>query len=149
MSVESIASRTSPYSAQGPSAPRPGRQEMKAIRDALAASDLGQAQKAFGDLQQLMQSVSPVGTTDGSATARPNNAFTDGLKALGEALQSGNLEAAQAAFGKFRHMLHPGHRGSPGLPPSDGTPQPVTPGGSVDADGDNDGSRPGGIDVVA
>jgi hypothetical protein len=149
MSVESISTRTSPYPAPSPGAPRPGRQEMKAIRDALAAGDLGQAQKAFGDLQQLTQSVSPVGTTDGSATARPNNSFVDALKSLGEALQSGNLETAQVAFGKFRHMLNPGHRGTPVLPPSDGTPQPV-PGGSVDADGDNDGSRrAGGLNVVA
>lgn len=99
--------------------------DFSALAKALQSGDLSAAQTAFAKLQQDTQSVqghhhhhhhkasastqSTASTTSsssvGSTAGSGQNQFATDFSALGQALQSGNLSQAQAAFAKLQQDM--------------------------------------------
>lgn len=89
------------------------RSAFSQLSQSLASGNLSTAQSAYNTLQGLLpatQSSAGTGSNDGSSTGNGNN-FQQQFSALGQALQSGNLAAAQQAFG----ALQPSQNGSGGV----------------------------------
>jgi ribosomal protein S20 len=100
--------------------------DFNALSQALQSGDLAKARDAFAKLQQDIQSVqghhhrhhhhkasastqSTASTTSsssvGSTAGSGQNQFATDFSALGQALQSGNLSQAQAAFAKLQQDM--------------------------------------------
>ena len=84
--------------------------DFQALGQAIKSGNLSDVKAAFSKLQQDMQSVQghhhrhhhkPSASTQGSN----QNKFATDFQALGQALQSGDLSAAQAAFAKLQQDM--------------------------------------------
>jgi len=79
-------------------------QTLNTLGQALQSGNLAAAQQAFANLPPNMVGPSAVGhhhhhhAHGTSGSGQQNNAFSQALSQLGQALQSGNLSAAQQAF---------------------------------------------------
>ncbi len=74
------------------------RQDFKDLASALQSGDLSGAQKAFAAMQQSQPNFSATTQTQNAQQASVQNPLAADFSALGKALQSGDLTAAQAAF---------------------------------------------------
>jgi hypothetical protein len=72
------------------------QQALQTLQNGLALGDLTDAQSAFLNLQTILQD-----SATGNGAGAGNSQLTNGLTALGDALQSGNLSTAQSAFTGF------------------------------------------------
>jgi hypothetical protein len=84
------------------------RQSFKQLASSLQSGDLSGAQKAFSALEGLLQSnqSSSQSPTVQSASAQ-NSPIANDVAALGQALSSGDLSAAQSDFSKLQKDLQP------------------------------------------
>jgi hypothetical protein len=84
------------------------RQTFKQLASSLQSGDLSGAQKAFASLETLLQSNQSAsqGSTGQSASTQKSPVQSD-LAALGQALSSGDLSAAQGDFSKLQKDLQP------------------------------------------
>lgn len=122
MSVSSVSSNVDPsqtYQISGSSSRRLERQkEFNELADALKSGDLSSAQQAFSAWQQLF-ATSSGNSQSQTQTAQQDtakNSVTADISSLGQALQSGDLTAAQTDFtqlqtdiqtlGKGQHHHH-------------------------------------------
>jgi DNA-binding FadR family transcriptional regulator len=139
MSVSSVSSNSSLAQTDWRSLMNQWKQDFKQLASALQDGDLAGAQKAFKALQQLQQSNQPGGqSSNGQQASSGNNPIQDDFAALGKALNSGDLNAAQSAFSQLQsdmqaagpngasggvHSAHHGHhhRHVSSTPDSDGT----------------------------
>jgi hypothetical protein len=78
---------------------RQGRQDFAQIVQALQAGNLGSAQQAYTDFQQLQSGLTSAATATASTSASP---VVSDWTALGQALQSGTLSSAQDALTKLQ-----------------------------------------------
>ncbi|HEY3779518.1 MAG TPA: hypothetical protein VGL56_00435 [Fimbriimonadaceae bacterium] len=96
MSVGAVGSSASIYSAQ-----QTQPNYFQTLQQDLSSGNLQGAQSAFAAIQQQFQSQGGTSATSAvtssSSTSSSNPVSTD-VSALGQALQSGNLSAAQQAF---------------------------------------------------
>jgi hypothetical protein len=162
MSISSVSSMTNIYPMyqldQTSAQHKAGqfRQEFNALASALQSGDLSGAQQAFAALQKLLPSSSAGNQTQTGQQGSGQNTFATDFNALGQALQSNDLQKAQEAFAKLqqdiqsvqgRHHHHHHHDASA----STQSIAPTTSNASVasDAGAGGDGSGSGSINVVA
>src|ERR1700687_3387956 len=74
------------------------RQDFKQLAGSLQSGDLAGAQKAYAALQKLLPSQSQNSTSSTQSSSSSTNPIVSDFNALGKALQSGDLTAAQSAF---------------------------------------------------
>jgi len=98
--------------------------QLVALSQALSTGDLSAARSAFSGLQQEIQTAPQTqnGQPTSQSTQNGQNSVVSALQALGQALTSGNIPAAQSAFttlqqdlqnaGQAHHHHH--HHGSGG-----------------------------------
>lgn len=103
MSVCAVSSNSSPAQNESSSVMKQGEQDFKQLASALQSGNLAGAQKAFQALQQLQQSNPSAGqSSTGQAATTSGNAIQTDFAALGQALSSGNLSAAQSDFSQLK-----------------------------------------------
>ncbi|MGD0626086.1 MAG: hypothetical protein ABSB32_15380 [Thermodesulfobacteriota bacterium] len=123
MSISSISSVTSGYQptlTNWQNKLSQIRQGFNNLASALQAGNLTDAQNAFTALQQLLPNSSAGNQTQNGQQGSGQNAFATDFSALGKALQSGDLSAAQTAFAKLQqdtqsvqgHHHHHHHKAS-------------------------------------
>jgi hypothetical protein len=121
------------------------RQGFRNLASALQAGDLSGAQQAFTTLQQLLPNSSTGNQTQNGQQGSGQNTFATDFQALGQALKSGNLTDAQAAFSKLQqdrqsvqghHPHHRHHRGSDSTP-STGSPTATSSAQTTKGSGQN------------
>jgi hypothetical protein len=79
------------------------KQDFKQLANALQSGNLTGAQQAFKALQQLQQSNQSGGqSSNGQQSSTGNNPIQNDFAALGQALSSGNLSAAQSDFSQLK-----------------------------------------------
>ena len=98
MNVNSVGLAQSVGTTDWRSTVRQGRQDFAQIVQALQAGNLGAAQQAYTDFQQLQSGLTSAATTTASTSASP---VVSDWTALGQALQSGTLSSAQNALTKL------------------------------------------------
>jgi hypothetical protein len=91
------------------------RQDFDAVGQALSGGDLGAAQQAFATFQQDLQSVAAAKAPGQSGDTANGNVASpaDALSALGQALNAGDLGAAQKAYAALQQNVQGaggGHR---------------------------------------
>ncbi len=127
--------------------PQQRRADFQQLGQSLNAGSLAGAQQAFSALMSLMQGQSGNSSGNSSPFASGNSSPLSGdLAAIGQALQGGNLSAAQQGFTNLMQQVqsmsrshHHHHGGANALAlPSNG---------NSNSDGDGDGS--GSINVMA
>jgi len=113
MSISGISSSSDyyrGYSTKGlDSLRQQGQQDFKSLADALQSGDLSGAQTAFASLLALFPSSSSLansqtqsaGASSASSSSNCTSSITNGLSALGQALQSSDLTGAQNDFSKL------------------------------------------------
>jgi hypothetical protein len=90
------------------------RQTFQQLASSLQFGDLTGAQKAFSDLEGLLQSNQSTSPTVQPASTQ-NNTIQNDVAALGKALNSGDLSAAQSDFARLVKDLQPaGQDAAPG-----------------------------------
>ena len=103
MSVSSVCSNSSIAQTDSSSVMNQWKQEFKLLASALQSGDLAGAQKAFKALQQLLQSNQSGGQSSNEQPATSaSNPIQNDFAALGQALSSGNLSAAQSDFSQLQ-----------------------------------------------
>jgi len=113
MSVGSISSGSSPYSANGSSAMNQRMKDFQALGQALQSGNLTSAQSAFAALQQNLSQTSQSSSGQGPLAA--NSAASKDVQSIQSALQSGDISGAQKAFTQLKTDLqssqkaHGGH----------------------------------------
>jgi soluble cytochrome b562 len=121
------------------------RQGFKNLASALQSGDLSGAQQAFAALQQLLPNSSAGNQTQNGQPGSGQNTFGTDFQALGQALKSGNLTDAQAAFSKLQqnmqsvqghHHQHRHHYGSASTQ-STGSPKSNSSAQSTNGSGQN------------
>jgi len=121
------------------------RQGFKNLASALQSGDLTGAQQAFAALQQLLPNSSAGNQTQNGQQGSGQNTFSTDFQALGQALKSGNLTDAQAAFSKLQqdtqsvqgHHHHHGHHHGSASTQSTGTPTSNSGAQSTNGSGQN------------
>jgi outer membrane protein assembly factor BamD (BamD/ComL family) len=85
------------------------QQDFKQLADSLQSGDLSGAQKAYTALQKLLPSQSQNSTSSTQSSSQSSSSSTNPISndfnALGKALQSGDLTAAQSAFSTLQSDL--------------------------------------------
>ena len=103
MSVSAVSSNSSLSQTDSSSVLNQLKQDFKQLANALQSGNLTGAQKAFKALQQLVQgSQSGSQSSGGQPATTGNNPLQNDFAALGQALSSGNLSAAQSAFSQLQ-----------------------------------------------
>jgi len=128
MNIDSIGASPSGATTQ-PGGRSLAAQDFAALDQALQQGDLTGAQQAFATLQQDVPWVGRAVT--GQSTQGPNGPgpLTSALQALGGALKSGDVAAAQKAFAALAqaHGGHHGHRhATKEAAPADAAPAAAT-----------------------
>ncbi len=115
MSISSISSNPDyyqNYSTNGPSGlKQQSQQDFKSLAESLQSGDLSGAQSAFASLMQLFPNLSSsvnsqpqaTATSPASSSSNVTNSVNNDLSALGQAIQSGDLKAAQNDFSELMH----------------------------------------------
>jgi hypothetical protein len=118
------------------------RQDLASLVSSIRNGALAGAQQAFAALSGLGSSASP---SSGAATASATpaaatgtgNSFSDGLAAIGQALESGDISGAQQALSKMfadhagGHHHHHGGGASASASSTGATPSSVSPGSTI------------------
>jgi len=78
------------------------RDNFQLLEQALQSGNLSGAQQAFAALQQLMPDLSVGNKIQNGQISRSQGAFRTDFNAIGQALKSGNISEAKAAFAKFQ-----------------------------------------------
>jgi hypothetical protein len=79
------------------------KQDFKQLASAIRSGDLSDAQQAYAAIQQLQQSAQSGGQSSNQQQANSgNNPIQNDFAALGQALQSGDMNAAQSAFSQLQ-----------------------------------------------
>lgn len=78
------------------------RDDFQQLEQALKSGNLSGAQQAFAALQQLMPNLSLGNKIQNGQTSSNQNLFRTTFNAIGQALKSGNLSEAKAAFTKLQ-----------------------------------------------
>jgi DNA-binding FadR family transcriptional regulator len=81
------------------------QQDFKQLAGSLQSGDLAGAQKAYAALQKLLPSQSQNSTSSTQSSSSSTNPIVNDFNALGKALQSGDLTAAQSAFSTLQSDL--------------------------------------------
>lgn len=81
------------------------QQDFKQLAGSLQSGDLAGAQKAYAALQKLLPSQSQNSTSSSQSSSSSTNPIVNDFNALGKALQSGDLTAAQSAFSTLQNDL--------------------------------------------
>ena len=81
------------------------QQDFKQLAGSLQSGDLAGAQKAYAALQKLLPSQSQNSTSSSQSSSSSTNPIVNDFNALGKALQSGDLTAAQSAFSTLQSDL--------------------------------------------
>jgi hypothetical protein len=81
------------------------QQDFKQLAGSLKSGDLAGAQKAYAALQKLLPSQSQNSTSSTQSSSSSTNPIVNDFNALGKALQSGDLTAAQSAFSTLQSDL--------------------------------------------
>jgi hypothetical protein len=85
------------------------QQDFKQLAGSLQSGDLAGAQKAYAALQKLLPSQSQNSTSSTQSSSQSSSSSTNPIvndfNALGKALQSGDLTAAQSAFSTLQSDL--------------------------------------------
>ena len=85
------------------------QQDFKQLAGSLQSGDLAGAQKAYAALQKLLPSQSKNSTSSTQSSSQSSSSSTNPIvndfNALGKALQSGDLTAAQSAFSTLQSDL--------------------------------------------
>jgi hypothetical protein len=83
------------------------RQDFQTLSQALASGNLSAAQQAYATLQSDMQNVQSAQSTQQSSQTSQSGQATiqSDLSAVGQALSSGNLTAAQSAFATLQQDM--------------------------------------------
>jgi len=103
VSVSAVSSNSSLSQTDSSSVLNQLKQDFKQLANALQSGNLTGAQKAFKALQQLVQgSQSGSQSSGGQPATTGNNPLQNDFAALGQALSSGNLSAAQSAFSQLQ-----------------------------------------------
>lgn len=96
------------------------RDTFKSLGAALQSGDLDGAKKAYGALDQAMRDLQGRGSNDNNSPSKANSSIANDMKALDEALQSGDMDAAKQAFDALkkdmrgaRHAHHHHHHKRP------------------------------------
>jgi hypothetical protein len=114
MSISSVSSASSLYQQTTQTSPlKQAQTDFAALSQALAAGNLNGAQQAYAAFQQDMQGIqSSQGTVQSPAAAgSTQNSIQGDLSAVGSALKSGNLTAAQNAFANLQQGLQSAQQG--------------------------------------
>ncbi len=123
MSGLSISSLNNYYSSvYAQNSPSAAQTDFQNLSQALQSGNLAGAQSAFAALQQSYQSQNPTSSSasSSSSTSSSNPISTD-LTSLGNALNSGNLSAAQTSFSQLEKDMqaqgggHHHHHGGGGM----------------------------------
>jgi len=99
MNVSSVGLAQSVGTTDWRSTVRQGQQDFAQIVQALQAGNLGAAQQAYTDFQQVQSGLTSAATATASTSASP---VVADWTALGQALQSGTLSSAQDALTKLQ-----------------------------------------------
>jgi hypothetical protein len=106
MSISSVSGSYNPYqSSQVNSTFQQTKTDFQNIGSALQSGNLSSAQSAFNGLQQLLQANQPAGSAASSTASSSSNPLSNDLASLGNALQSGNLNSAKAAYQKLQQDM--------------------------------------------
>jgi hypothetical protein len=108
MSISSVSSASNLYSQSSQVSPfKQAQTDFAALSQALSSGNLAGAQQAYAAFQQDMQGIqSAQGTVQStSAAGSTQNTLQGDLSAVGQALQSGNLTAAQNAFANLQQGM--------------------------------------------
>jgi len=115
------------------------------LEQALQSGNLSGAQQAFAALQQLMPNLSAGNQTQNGQQGGSQGLFRTDFNAIGQALKSGDLSAAKAAFTKLQqdiqsvnkghkvHHHHPNMGGSQNSIPSSNGSSSLTNTGNVNS----------------
>ena len=125
MPVSRILFNTNLYQTSSPQT-RVGKLQdnFQQLEQALQSGNLSGAQQAFAALQQLMPNLSASNQTQNGQINSSQSLFRTGLNAIGQALKSGDLSAAKAAFTKLQQDIqsfNKGHKGHHHLHNVDGS----------------------------
>ena len=105
MSTSSISLLSASTQSQNLTLAQQIQQDLKQLAGSLQSGDLAGAQKAYSALQKLMPSQSQNSTSSSQSSSSSTNPIVNDFNALGKALQSGDLTAAQSAFSTLQSDL--------------------------------------------
>jgi DNA-binding FadR family transcriptional regulator len=144
MSVQGVSSSTNPYLSNVQSNTATLSSEFKSLVTAIQSGDLKSAQNAFSQIQSLMKSSQSAQAVTAVQPSTQQSELNADFTALGNALQSGDLNGAQDALkklgqdvqstsstGKAHHHHH--HHG--GKSPSDAIASSTTVSSAAAANG--------------
>jgi ribosomal protein S20 len=119
MLVSGISSDTNLYRTANPQMrSRQIRDNFQQLTQAFQSGNLSGAQQAFATLQQLIPNLSADNQTQNSQISSSQSLFRTDLKAIGQALKSGDLSAAKAAFTKLQQDIQSVNKGHKSYPSS-------------------------------
>ena len=98
MSISAISNSSATYQ---PNQQDGALQDFMQLIKAIKSGDLKGAQQAYAAFSQAK-------LTSGAQTD-PNSPFSEALKQIGQALQSGNIGDAQQALSSLQNQMHAGH----------------------------------------
>ena len=106
MSISAVCSNSSFAQSDSTSVMNQWKQDFRQLASALQSGNLAGAQKAFKALQQLQQSNPSGGqSSNGQSASSGNSPIQNDFAALGQALSSGNLSAAQGDFSQLQSAM--------------------------------------------
>lgn len=147
MSVQGVSASTNPYLSNLQSSSSTIASAFQNLATALQSGDLKSAQSAYSQIQSLMQNAQSSQATTGQQASGQQSQFSTDFAALGKALQSGDMSAAQDALKKLgqdmqstgkahhHHHHHPGG-GAPSQATASSTAVTSTA-GTTDSSGNN------------
>ena len=94
-----------------PSAFQQQRTYFDQLKQSLGNGDLSGAQQAFSQLQQSLPNPPTGGSQGTNGNQSPGSQIQQDFAAVGQALQSGDVSGAQAAFAKFEQDVQSAHHG--------------------------------------
>ena len=116
MSVNAISSNNAYYpytpAAQNNASPfQMINQDLTAIGNALQSGNISSAQQAVASIQNLISNPAPGSPGTGISQSGTTNPLSADLSALSSALQSRNMQSAQAAYTKLVQDIQSGRHG--------------------------------------
>jgi hypothetical protein len=106
MSITSVSAGSNYYSSTTTQSTSSPRSNFRNLFQSLQSGDLAGAQQAYAAIQQSLPAnagATSAASAAGSSTAsQPVSAIGSDFQAIGQALQSGDLSAAQQAFAKLQ-----------------------------------------------
>jgi hypothetical protein len=140
MSSVSPVSSTNPYLLL--SNTNQPQQDLTALGNALNSGDLGGAQNAFASFQKDTQNLAIGGPSNSTANSSTTTTPSQDMQTLQNALSSGDLSAAKAAYAQLMQDLQQtkGHHHHHHHHKADASSSTSASSTGTDSDGDGDGS---------